>query len=142
MKNNALITIIIILAVGVACFYGGIQYQKNSMKPSKFGQFQNMPARDGNQRRVGGPVSGEILSIDEKTMTVKMQDGSSKIVVYSSSTKVNKNTEGSISDLSVGEQVMVMGTETSDGTIIAQILSVGTNAFSKMGDAQTPEQSN
>jgi transcription elongation GreA/GreB family factor len=47
-------------------------------------------------------VGGEILSKDATSLTLKMQDGSTKIVLISPSTQVMKNTEGTADDLVVG----------------------------------------
>lgn len=132
-KKNLIITIAIVVVVGLLGFYGGIQYQK-----SQRGNFsangaqrfvggtnqQGGTGRQGNAARLS-PVSGEITSIDENTITIKIQDGSSKIVIYSASTKVNKTSEGSKSDLKVGEKVMALGTEGSDKTVTATSISVG-----------------
>jgi len=137
-KNKAIIitTIIVLVATGVG-FYGGIQYQKSQKvkAPSGFqGGLQNGSgktteigkngagevARNGNQ-----PIYGEITSIDDTGIMVKTADGGSKIVIFSSSTKVNKTTEGSKSDLTKGATVMVIGTTGTDGTITAQTVSIG-----------------
>jgi hypothetical protein len=123
-KNSLIITIIVAIVIGFLGFFGGMQYQKSQRVtfPQGLGQ-RGM----GNQRTFMGnrPVSGEIAGLDDKTITVKSQDGSSKIIVYSASTKVNKTTEGAISDLKTGEQIMVIGTEGTDGTVTAQSISVG-----------------
>ena len=75
--------------------------------------------RNGN--RMGfRPVSGEVISSDDASFTVKLQDGSSKIVLYSSKSTINKASEATKSDVVPGEKVMVMGTENADGSITAQ----------------------
>jgi hypothetical protein len=52
-------------------------------------------------------------------VTVKLPDGSSKIVLISENTKINKMTEGSIDDLETGKQIVVFGQENSDKSISA-----------------------
>lgn len=132
-KNSLITTIIIAVVVGVLGFFGGRQYQKGKSGNFNRGQFQNgaarlsgIPGRNGVFQG-GRPVSGEIVSVEEKTITVKTQDGSSKIVIYSDSTKVNKTSESSKEDLKTGEQIMVIGTESTDGTVTAQSISIGGN---------------
>ena len=137
MKNNLMATIVVAIIVGGLGFFGGMQYQKTNTKPAgpggqfqQLGNGQNRPAgltgRNGTATRGGmTPVSGEILSIDDTSITIKSQDGSSKIVVYADSTTINKTSEGSSSDLQVGEEVMVIGTEDTNGTVTAQTISVG-----------------
>lgn len=137
VKQNLVITIVIVIVVGALGFYGGIQYQKSQRvsfsadSNQKFVGGANQQRGVGRQGNIAGlsPVSGEITAIDDNTVTVKTQNGSSKIIVYSASTKVNKTSEGSKSDLKVGEQIMAIGSESSDGTITAQSISVGGALF-------------
>jgi hypothetical protein len=129
MKNSLIITIVVAIVVGALGFFTGMQYQKSQRATFPQGLGQRGPSGNlgGNQRGFTGtrPVNGEITSLDDKTITIKSQDGSSKIIVYSTSTKINKTTEGSTSDLKTGEQVIVIGTENTDGTVTAQSISVG-----------------
>jgi hypothetical protein len=134
MKSmKPLYVIIIIVIVGAAAFFGGMQYQK-SQQTARFGQFANSqdkmfgngqfrPGGQGGQfggRRNGGAVMGEILNTDANSMTVKLPDGSSKIVVLSKSTAINKSANGTKEDLKTGERVAVFGTANSDGSVTAQ----------------------
>jgi hypothetical protein len=79
------------------------------------------------------PVSGEIISQDDTSITVKLQDGSSKIVILSGNTNINKSSEGSKSDLKTGERVTAFGTTNSDGSITAQNVSIGGNMMFRGG---------
>jgi hypothetical protein len=65
-------------------------------------------------------VNGEIIAADEKSITVKLQDGSSKIVLLSDKTEINKTASTTKEDLKVGEKVAAFGTENSDGSVTAQ----------------------
>ena len=122
MKNAKFIavTIILLLLVGGGSFYAGMKYQES--KSPRGGSFQGDRARQFQQRFGQGarPVNGEIISKDDKSITVKMQDGSSKIVLLTDKTTINKSAEGSKSDIKVGEIVAVFGTENSDGSVTAQ----------------------
>jgi hypothetical protein len=135
-KNNFLMIAIIALIVGGVGFFGGMQYQKSRIGNFGKDQFQRTQNnQNGKQRGQGNgqkmqPVSGEITSQDDKSLTIKTQDGSSKIIILSETTKVNKTSEGVKSDLKTGEQVMVIGISNSDGTLTAQTVSVGNNFFS------------
>ena len=64
-------------------------------------------------------IRGEIINKDEKSITVKMPDNSSKIILLSENTKINKATEGSVDDLETGKQVVVFGQENPDKSISA-----------------------
>lgn len=137
-KNKGTITIIVITLVALgAGFFGGVQFQKSQKIKTPFGfqgGLQNGTGRttdignngtNGMVRNGNQPVSGEITSIDDTGITIKTSDGGSKIVIFSSSTKVNKTTEGSKSDLIKGATVMVIGTTGTDGTVTAQTVNVG-----------------
>ena len=66
-----------------------MKYQES--QPSTFSRQGGTGARQGQGSRMGfRPVNGEIISADEKTVTVKLQDGSSKIVLFSDKTTINK----------------------------------------------------
>jgi len=137
-KNNLIKIIILVIVVGALGFYGGMLYQKNQRGNFSGGSFQRFSTganqqagRQGTSVRSGGFASGEITSIDNNTITIKTQDGSSKLVVYSDSTKVNKTSEGSKSDLKVGEKITAIGSESS-GMITAQNIAIG-NGMLQMG---------
>ncbi len=134
MKNNYLLTIVIALIVGGIGFYGGMKYQQ-SQRGNFSGQFGSGQSgngqfvRNGQGTRVnnsGGfrPVNGDIISADDKSITVKLQDGSSKIVILSDKTQINKAETVNKSELKTGVKVAVFGTENPDGTVTAQNVQV------------------
>lgn len=123
MNKNLIIAILMILIAGGAGFFGGIKYQESRQQKV----FRNFGQRMGDGQRTLGiqgngfrPVAGEIISIDDKSITVKMQDGSSKIVLLSENTQINKASEGTKEDLKVGEKVSVFGQTNTDGSVTAQ----------------------
>lgn len=129
MKNSIIIAILVAIIVGGGAFFGGMKYQQSKQR-SFFRQgnaLQGARAGLGGNRMGFRPVNGEIISSDDKSITVKLQDGSSKIVIFSDKTTVNKTSESSKSDLKTGEQVVVIGTTNSDGSITAQTISIGNN---------------
>lgn len=86
-----------------------------------------------NGRNMNGFASGTILSADQNSITVQLggqgaaTNGSStgsRIVLLSQTTQVGKFSNGSASDLSVGQDVMVTGTPNSDGSITAQQIQI------------------
>lgn len=73
----------------------------------------------GARRAGGGFVSGEIVSQDATSITVKDASGSTKIVYYTGSTTISKSVTGTSSDLVVGQNVTTNGTVNSDGSVAA-----------------------
>ena len=128
MKNNTVIIIAIIsLALGFGGGYLFKNYQVGKMRPNFGSQLpdrqrngQGLQNVQGPQAGFGGMVMGEIISQDDKSITVKMTDGSTKIVILADSTSYTKTDTGSKADLKVGSQVGVFRTDNSDGSITAQ----------------------
>lgn len=122
-NNNILIIFLVAILVGAGAFFAGMKYQQ-SKQPAftrQFGGGQGIRNGQGQGTRQGfRPVNGEIISSDEKSITVKLQDGSSKIVLLSDKTEINKAASGTKDDLKVGEKVAVFGNENSDGSVTAQ----------------------
>ena len=144
-KNHYIAIVAIIVVVGGGAFYGGMQYGVSKTKAAQVaarGNFGGGAGANGGQRSSvgaqggqnggqrmnggasGGFANGSIISKDDKSITVKSQDGSSKIIFFSDSTTIGKATSGSVSDLATGQQVMVNGKTNSDGTITAQNIQI------------------
>ena len=127
-KTLIIIGFVIIAAIG---FYGGTIYAKG--KSSSSNAFPNITA-DQRQRfqQMGGAgrngsgagTSGSILSMDDKSITVQIRGGGSKLIFYSPSSKVQKMVDGSISDLKAGDNIMAQGTTNSDGSVTAQTIQI------------------
>ncbi len=142
MKNNLLITVVLAVLVGAGAFFAGMQYQKSQVTGfAQGGQFrsgmtgQGQLGQSSQGRRVfqnngSRPVNGEIISADSKSVTVKLTDGSTKIIILSSTTAINKASQVNPSDLKTGERIVVFGTENSDGSVTAQNISIGNTLFS------------
>lgn len=135
MKTNIIIAILITLvAAGGVGFYGGLKYQQ-SKTPQLPGFFQgangNMRVFRNGQGGAGavGAVranfaTGQILSSDGKTLTVKTQDGGSKIVFITDKTQIQKMDAAKASDLANDKYVTVNGTTNSDGSLTAATIQL------------------
>jgi hypothetical protein len=134
MKNNYLVIIVAII-VGLVGFYGGVKYQESKTPefarniPENFEQMRGQMEHSLNNSSELATVRGEIISKDDSSITVKLSDDSSKIVIFSDSTGINKSEEGLIEDLSEGVHVMVMGQTNSDGSVTARNIQIGTGMF-------------
>lgn len=141
IKNKKIILSVIVCAViGVLSFFSGVSYGKGkSVNNSSFNRAQigssfgqenfNQRSQGGKNSRSGigsggGIVSGEILSKDETSMTVKLRDGGSKIVFFAPSTKIEKTVGGTISDTIIGKQVMITGVTNTDGSVSATSIQI------------------
>lgn len=140
MKNKNLIIVAVVMVIaGATGFFGGMKYQQNQRPSFSDRQLtmggQRNPKDQGGSANLQGntPVSGEIISQDNSSITVKMQDGSSKIIILSDKTSINKASEGIRSDLKTGEKITVFGTTNTDGSITAQNISIGGNMMFRGG---------
>lgn len=164
MSNKTIIPIIVLTALifGGGGFYGGMKYNqsKNSqvdfsaqggsalggrdfgnLTPEQMQQrFQQMGVnggarpRQGSGGQGGGFATGEVISKDDKSITVKTPvlgqnanssgQGSTKIIFYSSSTEIGKSVSGDAADLEVGKTVTINGSANSDGSITAQSIQI------------------
>lgn len=142
----------IVVVVALVSFYGGVQYGKSQAisgtpNPVVQGQFGNRDNRQNNQgtnaqraiRSRGNSAFGEVLAKDAQGITLKTQDGGSKIVFISQTTPVTKSVDGVLDDVKVGTSVMVNGTPNADGSITAQSVQIRP-AFVPQPQGQAPQQ--
>jgi hypothetical protein len=128
-----------------AVFYGGMKYGQSSSN-AKLGGFGGAFDQSSIERQVrsrmrtgGGFVNGEVLSKDDKSITIKLNDGGSRIIFLSSTTNVMKDTEGALSDVIVGSNLMITGNVNSDGSMNAQSIQIRPkNASIPKGQIPTP----
>ena len=122
----------LVVAGGVG-FYGGTLYGQSSSANSRAnfnrqGGFEAGMIGAG-QRGNGAPQNsdfsgGEIIKKDNNSITVKLNNGSSQIILFSDTTKVTKSAEGSAADLTVGGQVIITGSKNQDGSLTAQSIQI------------------
>ena len=148
MQKNIIIIVAGVIIVG-GSFYGGMRYAQGKTpmggagragmgnfanlspeeRQARIQQFGAAGAGGGRGGARGGPGGGgfnmgEILSKDDKSITIKLADGGSKIIFLSASTTVTKSMSGSVQDLTVGTQVNAAGTPNSDGSLTAQSVQI------------------
>lgn len=135
-----LVVLLITVGVGVAAFFGGMKYQESTFVSKRVGfNGEGMRAvgmRSGTQQTRMGvrPINGEIVSIDEDSLTIKTQDGGSKIVLFSDKMTIHKAATAEKSDMKNGEKVMIIGTENADGSLSAQSIQLNPSLYqNRMG---------
>jgi len=153
MKNKILLIVAVAVIAAGGAFYGGMIYAKKGTSGIKgfsaqggaaFGgqDFGNLSAADRQARfaemgqraggkgaaRVGGAgggmASGEILSKDDKSITLKLGESGTKIIFFSDTSEITKSVAGAAADLEVGKTVMVSGTANEDGSITAKTIQL------------------
>ncbi len=129
MNKKHIVTLVVVAVVFAGGgFFGGMQYQKSktpamSALRGQGGQFAGGRGMRGSAAG-GGFVGGKIISKDDKSITVQLQSGGSKIVFYSSSTQISKPAPVQASDLATGQTVIVSGQANADGSVAAQTIQI------------------
>lgn len=141
MKNKQIIIVIVVLIiVGGLSFYAGTKVGGGNPNANKVGQFNAggpngmMRTNRGGAQAGSGFVNGEVLSKDATSVTVKLQNGGSKIIFLTAGTTVQKTVAGTIDDVVVGSQITANGQSNADGSINA--ISISQRPASVQGDTQ------
>jgi hypothetical protein len=137
MRKTLISIIITAIVIGGGAFYGGMKYDQSKNPPTaqNSGGRQQFGANGGirGTRGGGGFANGEIISKDDKSITIKLRDGQngqnqnnggSKIIFLSSSTAITKSAEGTLGDLKAGDQITATGASNPDGSITAQSIQI------------------
>ena len=130
-KNYLIIVLLLIVAVGGG-FFAGMKYQQTKSSAARNGVYifgQNgqsgmMRGRFGQNGQNFRPVRGQVASVDNNSLTVKLPNGNSMVVVLAPSTQYGKETSATSSDVKSGDTVMVLGTQNSDGSITASNVQI------------------
>lgn len=127
-KNTTIIVAVVLIIIAAAGgFYAGMKYQTGRVTSGFAGRSGNFAQRFGGvngQNANLKSVRGQVLSLGSNTMTVKMPDGSTAIVVLSTSTTYAQSQKASLSDIKTGDTVNVVGTSNSDGSVTAQDIQI------------------
>lgn len=128
MNKNLVIGIIAVVALGAGFgggyFFRNYQLTKQRANFGMGGAQRFLGNRTGANGMMRGGTIGTILSIDDKSITVKLLDGSSKIVLFSTSTTYSNTVVATKTDLKIGSEVVVAGTANSDGSLTATNIQI------------------
>lgn len=155
MKNKIVLTILVaaIALSGAVGFYSGMTWEKGKIsaaqsdRQARFGEAGGQFVARGATGRVrtqalgvgGGFAVGEVLAKDDKSLTLKLRDGGSKIVFFTGATPITKTAPGTPEEIAVGKNVMVNGTANPDGSMSAQSIQISP-AFSQRNDVSSVER--
>lgn len=124
------------LVIAIISFFSGMYYSgigktaevtAGQAGGRQGGAFAGRGTQGGGMRggAQGGFVNGEVAAMDETSMTIKMRDGSSKIVFYGKeSVSVQKSVAGALSDIGTGTTVIITGKPNSDGSVTAESVQI------------------
>ena len=116
-KLNKITTLGIVIAVAVivggSAFYGGMKYADNKSP-------QGVLLESEGSR----PLTGEIISHSDNSLTIKLSDGSTKIIFFNDHTLTTKTVRAVSNELNEGGQVFVSGNENPDGSYTAQTIQL------------------
>lgn len=144
MKNTKALVPVIMILIGLGVgFFGGVQYRNYQISKSR-GNFTGANGtrfigRNGQNGGMMGrnAVIGSILSMDANSITVKLADGSTKIVILGGTTTYSNTVSASQNDLKTGENVAVFGTPNSDGSVTGVNVQINP-AFGRLQPSPTP----
>jgi len=134
MKKILPVAIIIAILLVGGAFYAGIKYS-GTQRPAaadwqkgvnNFAKGAPGAGQGLNSGRAAGAgmISGEVIAKDDKSVTVKIKDGGSKIVIFAASTTVTKTAAGTMDDVAVGANVMIAGKTNADGSVTAETIQI------------------
>lgn len=103
--------VLFLVGTGLGFFVGSKAQRKTSGSDFQFRQ------RFGNNMN---SVKGQIIKDENGNLTIKLSDGSTKLVIVPSSATVYKTDKVNFSDLKTNEEVLIFGTQNSDGSITAE----------------------
>jgi hypothetical protein len=137
-----LVGLVALILVAAGSFYGGMIIGEQQATASSPGgselpadaRFPPNPAASETgrgqpgvgERFAGRPgmLFGQIDSIDANVLLIANPDGQQTRVEVTDTTLIEKNTSVTVADLTVGEAVMVSGSENSDGSVTARSVQV------------------
>lgn len=142
--TQLILGVVLLLAVAAGSFYGGMVYGKGQASTTasaggftaNFGQNADGSTtrpngfRPDTQGQAGGfgaqagMLFGEIQAIEGNIITVLNRDGAEQQVQVTDTTLIEKNASVTVSDLTVGDTVIVSGSDNDDGSVTARSVQV------------------
>jgi hypothetical protein len=149
--NNRLIAGLIVLVGVLAGFYGGTKFgQTHSTAAATSGTGAGTAAQaqtgasagtgNGGGARGGAfatpAAAGQIVAVGDGTITVHDRQSGKDVKVSVGGARISKTVQGTAADLTQNQAVTVVGQAGSDGTVNAQVISLGGGAGGGGGRAR------
>lgn len=132
-KKFLIIIFIAVIFAGAGGFFGGMEYRLDANVGGAFRdhqegdfsrRFDSMRGMRGMMGGSSSPLFGEIISQGEGSFTIKLSDGSTRIIFISDSTQITKSIDGILGDLEIAGQIFVSGEENPDGSYTAKTIQI------------------
>ena len=113
-KTLAVVGVVIIAAL--VAFYAGAKYEKHKL--SALGLLSGSKNSSKKAAAANPSLKGTVTAKDDKSVTIKMADGTTKTISYSPSMTFGKSGTGSASEVFVGELVVIAGENDANGNFV------------------------
>jgi hypothetical protein len=143
--NNRLIAGLVVLVGVLAGFYGGTKFGQlhstasASTSAANAGTSASGQARTGASPGAGGgngsgartgafgtpAAAGDIVAVGDGTITVHDRQSGKDVKINLGSARISKTVQGTAADLTQNQTVTVVGQKAADGTVNAQVISLG-----------------
>lgn len=136
-QNIVIACAVTAIVTGGAGFWGGTRYSGERRTMMRVQNTEGRPY--GNRVTQGGPsapmgqrsTAGEVTAKDDKSITVKMNDGSSRMIILSDKTTYRTSEESSLDVITVGTKVAVFGESSNDGSMTAASIEINPQMMSQ-----------
>jgi len=142
MNSKQIVSLVVVAVVFAGGgFFGGMKYQQSKAPAPGAGRGQFAGQGFGGRGGRGGAngmafANGQVMSVDNGTLTVKLMNGGSQIVVLAPSTQYRKAVDGTAADVAVGKQITATGSQNPDGSLTAQSVQIRNMAQSATSTPQ------
>lgn len=110
------LVIVAIAIVGAAIFfYAGAKYEKHKL--NALGLLSGSKS-SSNKKAAVNSIKGTVTTKDDKSVTIKMADGTTKNIQFSNGMTFGTDGAGSAADVFVGELLVIAGENNADGVFI------------------------
>ena len=130
MKKQVVLSAAIALIAGIGIgYYGATVFAKPATRATNAfsrggGAGGGMMRGVGGNGAMGGFLTGTVAKEDSGSITLNTRDGSSHVILITPATTVSKSVNGDLSDVAVGETIIVSGATNSDGSVSANLIQL------------------